>query len=101
MNDLFPIILSVFIFSGIAGMVAGLFLATHIYSKQNKTVLRLKNINEVAQGMFDGEYGERGGLGEANAITFILCESDLTIRKEKLNEECYERMVKNAHQKES
>lgn len=60
--------------------IVGCFVAAHIYSKRNATVLRLKNINRVAQRMLDGDYEEGGELA---ALSFILCESNLSLRKEK------------------
>lgn len=66
------LIISSCLFSFIVGCIT----ATHIYSKRNVTVLRLKNIHEVAQNLFDGKYGD----DEFTAISFILCESDLSLR---------------------
>jgi len=61
--------------------VIGCVTATHIYSKRNKTVLRLKNINRVAQNLWDGEYGSPTSAGAIAAIAFIMCESDLSLVK--------------------
>lgn len=98
MSNLFPIILSCTVFSVILGMYLGFLLAiymytNYVYPKRNEAVLRLRNIHEVAQGLHTRAYGELGGIGEENALLFILCESDLNIRKADLNTECYERMV--------
>jgi hypothetical protein len=60
------------------GMTMGVFLATHIYSTQNRTVLRLESIHAVAESYFEGLFGEDPGA----AMSFILCESDLSLREE-------------------
>ena len=97
MANLFPIILSCVVFSVISGMYLGFLLAIYIYTKQNKMGSRMKNIQSIAQDLFDGLYEGR----EKDVALFILCESDLNIRKADLNTECYERMVENSAKKES
>jgi hypothetical protein len=61
------------------GMTMGVFLATHIYSTQNRrTVLRLESIHAVAESYFEGLFGE----DQEAAMSFILHESDLSLREE-------------------
>jgi len=65
----------------LCSFIIGFALAAYICLKLLATAfLRLMNIQEVAQNMLDGKYGEDGLLA---ALSFVLCESDTSLRKEK------------------
>lgn len=61
------------------GLSVGIFYTL----KRSKAVRRLKNINDVAESWHRGEYGN--DEGQLVALSFILCESDLSIKKGKKN----------------
>lgn len=65
---MFPIILSCIVVSLIIGKTAGLFLATHIYSTQNKTVILLNSIRKIVRSWEDGLF--EGKEREYSSISF-------------------------------
>ena len=71
---MFPIILSCIVVSLIIGKTAGLFLATHIYSTQNKTVILLNSIRKIVRSWEDGLFEGK----EREIFLYILCETDLS-----------------------
>lgn len=66
------------------GFSLGLWIVTicgvHRFIKQNKVVKRLSNIHRVARDVFDHQYDTEEACSAA--WSFILCESDLELKRE-------------------